>query len=763
MEARTLQITRWMTHLMLGMSAVGVMAVAWELNQKLEDRESSEERQFKVRNNLESLRAKNPFKSIHRSLELGQTNEAHEKLSQLNRKLQALEVELQIKRGEELDKLMLEHARLVQEAAAFSKPQELIQTLSDKVSKLADLASARRWSNLMKMSQRMSARLAQLAVNSRVESPLVRFMESDLTAMTSLIRGSSLEETDKNEVLRQLEGIRQEVAMMLDLHQSRRGFNELYKQTDVAMGRWAARADLAVGTIKQRAHEAVRSSVNRLWLVGVFLTLGWVAVGIAWAQARRAQQRRFDDGLIELLNEGIVGDKLAAANLVGPARRDEFMHAMKLLKKRLRLGEDFQAGLPFASVLVDHHLNLIWGNSLFCEQFGIDPEDLKNDYAEWINVFNRIAGPEIDPVRQAIEEGAPGTWQIKLQMHDGVSIPLEMHVSAIEGQKFNKALVVFYPMAMMQEAISEQAQIVMAPVRSALEALENEAWSIELEAKLAPQWQHVGLGADWEKLSRTIHRLDQTRNDLLLQAQRLENEKHDQLKAINDLSGLLESRGHHLRAQMQLLKNVRDGLVSLDQLGSDLGMEHSALLAESKSLVKKFDLVFDTSRGAIERLKDAKDSVAQLEKTKQAYRVGKQEIQDTKQEMVKLHNVFINSVADMDENSQQIAADMKDLLIKLDRAIRELDNRMTGFDVQITKLAMAFAGPVPELERSGHLIDLQAHERVAREITEAMQEDQEMIIDRLKTLVEELKRDTKECLQAPQLHSGEAQGLEDLA
>lgn len=763
MEARTLKITRWMTHSLIGVSAVGVMAVAWELNQKLADRESSEERQFKLRNSLEGLRAKNPFKSIHRALELGKPDEAHEKLGELNRRLQALEGELHIKRGEELDRLLTEHGRLVQEAAAFSKPQELIQTLTDKVAKLETLATARRWSNLTKMSQRMNSRLAQLAETARVESPLVRFMESDLTAMTALIKGSTLDDADKSEVLRQLEGIRQEVAMMLDLHQSRRGFNELYKKTDVAMGRWAARADLAVGTLKQRAHEAVKSSLTHLWVVGAALCLGWLAIGVAWAQARRAQQRRFDDGLIELLHEGILGDKAQASQLVGPARRDEFTHAIKLLKKRLRLGEDFQAGLPFPAVLVDHHLNLIWGNTLFCDQFGFDPSDLTNEYAEWSKIAERIAGPEVDPVTQAIEQGAPGTWQVKWLMDDGVAIPLEMHVSAIEGKKTNKALVLFYPMAMMQEAISEQAQIVMAPVRAALEALENEAWGVELEAKLAPQWQQAGLTADWQKLSRTIHRMDQARNDLLLQVQRLENENHDQLKSINDLAGLLEARGHHLRTQLTVLKDVRDGLVSLDQLGSDLGMEHGALLAESRSLVKKFDLVFDASRAALERLRDAKDSVAQLEKTKQAYRTGKQEIQDTKQEMVKLHNVFINSVADMDENSQQLAADMKDLLIKLDRALRELDNRMAGFDVQITKLSMTFAGPVADLERPATLIDLAAHERVAREIGQAMQEDQELIIERLKSLVEELKRDTKECLRAPRLHTGESQGIEDLA
>lgn len=751
MEARTLKFTRWLTHGMLAISAGGIMGVAWELQHTLEKKESSEEIQFKLRNKLETIRAKNPFKTIHRSLESVQTNDAHDKLSKLNKSMQSLESELGIKRGDELDKIFHEHNILIQEAAAFSKPKELIQTLSDKVTRLESLATTRRWGNLTKMSQRMKARLGQLQINARVESPLVRFMDSDLTAMTSLIKGSTLEEKDKNEVLRQLEGIRQEISMLLDLHQSRKGFTDLIDRADVAVGRWAARADMAVGTLKHRAHEAVLNSLHHLWAIGVFLTLGWFLVGVLWAMAKRSQQKMQDDNLLELLMEGVLSDRPVWQKLTGPARRDELQHAMRIIRKRMALGEDFQAAMPFASVLINHELKLIWGNTLFCEQFGIDEQELSHEFNSWESIVARLAGPEADPVKEALENCAPGTWQVKWQMEDGVAIPLEMHVSPIEGKKHNKVLVAFYPMAMMQDAIQSQAQIVMAPVRLALDALENENWSIETERNLAPQWQQVGLSHDWEKLSRTIHRMDQARNDILLQAQRLENEKHDQMKTIADLSLVLEQRGLAMRAQMQSLKDVRDSLVSLDQLGADLGMEHAALLTSARTLMKRFDHIYEASRSLSDRMGQAKDAVSQLEKTKLAYRQGKQDLQETKQEMVQLHNAFINALPEMDSKAQELAGDMKDALMKLDRAISQLDNKMTGFDVQITKLAMAFTGPVPEFDRHLASIDVAAHERVAQEIAQAMQEDQELIIDRLKKLVEELRSDTQQCISAHKL------------
>lgn len=742
MEANSLKTTRWMTHLFLAISAGGILGVAWELKQTIEARSNLEETQFRARSRLEEIRERNPFRPIHRALEKVQTNEASTKLSRLNKTMHELETDLGIKRGEELEKIFVEHKNKIQDATTYSRPDELLKTLSDKVARLEGMALSRRWNNLAKGAQRMDARLTQLKGSGKVESPLVRFMESDLTAMTSLIRGSSLEEADKTEVLRQLEGIRQEIAMLLDLHQSRRGLQEEMSRADAAVGRWAARADLAIGTLKHRANQALQDCLMHIWAMGAFLLGGWMLIGLSWSWASRGQRRQQDQDMMEMLQEGVLGDKPVWENLVSGTRIDEFHKMIRVIKKRLRLGEDFQSAMPFGSVLLDSEGKLIWGNALFAEQFGLDLEELENEFLRWSELSSRLSGPDYDPFHYAMTEMVPGTWQVQLQMNDGVAVPLEMHISPIQCKTGLKALIVFYPLAMMRETIQSQARLVMEPVRLALEALEGEMWGVETEARLAPLWKQAGLSEDWEKLSKALHRMDQTRNTLFKQVSQLEDENHDHLKTIADLTEGLEVRSRALKSQMQGLKDMRDNIVSIDQLGSDLSLEHSALLNGVRAQLKRQDVIIETARGLSERLSQAKEAISALEKFKLDYRIGKQEIQESKQELVNLHNRFLGTLPEMSERSESLAVSMKDALIRMDRATGQLETRLAGMDIQITKLAMTFVGPTPEFER-GTTLDLAAHERVAREIREALQEDQEMIVERLRKLVEDLRQDAQ--------------------
>ena len=49
--------------------------------------------------------------------------------------------------------------------------------------------------------------------------------------------------------------------------------------------------------------------------------------------------------MMEMLQEGVLGEKAVWENLVSTTRIDEFHNTIRVIKKRLRLGEDFQAAI----------------------------------------------------------------------------------------------------------------------------------------------------------------------------------------------------------------------------------------------------------------------------------------------------------------------------------------------------------------------------------------------------------------------------------
>lgn len=739
MEARSIKFSYWLTHSLIAASTAAVFYVGWELNAALENRNNLEETQFQARSQLAAFKDKNPFKAIQRSLEKVNPDEARERLKKVDSQMRSLEKMLLIKRGEEMERIFVLHRNHIQDSTSYSRPEELISTLTEKTKRLLSTAKMNAWKNVGRFAEQMLKRLEQLALTGKVESPLVKYVESDLNALNSLIKGSTLDDVHKNELLRMLEGIRQELVMLMDLHTSRRGLQGEMIQAEAATAKWAARAELAIGGMKFRAKEQVDRALTHVWMLGGWLLVSWIALAIAWSVSRRHNRRVADQKIIDVLTFGVLAHEPNVQGLVSDTRLEEVNRMLKVVKKKLALGEDFQSGMPFASVLIDEHGKMIWGNEYFCEQFSIDKDDLLDEMTGWKQLSARFTGLEFDPIEQALSTFESGTWQIQLQMLDGVSIPLEMHVTPIESREVRKVLVVFYQLTLMKETIQTQARIIMEPVRLALEALESENWNVETEQQLAPLWQKAGLGEDWLKLSQSMKRMDQGRFELLQQIRQLEDDKHDHLKLIVELTGLMNKRAKAIKDEMRNLKDVRDGLVSLDQLSCDLGSEHAALMTSARSQVKRTEVMLDMARSVAERLAQAKDAIAQLEQFKQEYRLGKQEIQESKQSLVQIHNRFLSNLPALDAKASQVAADMKDALMRLDKVSHALDNRLAGLDVQITKLAMNFAGPIPDFDKHVHAIDFAAHERVAREIREAMGEDQELIIDRLKAVVDELK------------------------
>jgi SMC interacting uncharacterized protein involved in chromosome segregation len=161
--------------------------------------------------------------------------------------------------------------------------------------------------------------------------------------------------------------------------------------------------------------------------------------------------------------------------------------------------------------------------------------------------------------------------------------------------------------------------------------------------------------------------------------------------------------------------------------------------------MKRTEVIRETMKGLTERLQAAKESVALLERHKHDYKLEKQEISDSKMELMKTHNRFLASLPGLSHSAEHLAAAMKDQLLRLDEGVARLDSRLAQLDVQITKVAMACAGHVPDAEKIS--LDLSAHERSAGDIMKTMGEDQEHVVTLLRDLVEALRHDQQELVQ----------------
>lgn len=747
METSELRLTRWSTHLLLALAVIGIFHAGWRLRNALNEQSNLGATQVAVDSQLNSLTKNDPFKIIGDSLGKVDTASAQKKIKSLESTISKLESTLNISAEPMLVKAIDKFKDAAQESASFSHPPELVSTLLDKATSLKNLAIAHRWKNLTSYSTRLETRLKGLRQNGRTDSPQVRYAESDIASMERLTRTSTLEESNKQEVLKRLEGLRQEISMLSDVHVAGQRYQSIEATGREGMARWLGRARLSAGALKTAGERRLQGAVQEIWIVGASLLLVWSGLSFLWSLALRSQRQSHDQGIVEVLREGIHSRSKNWRQYVGEARIDEVERSVKMTKKKMSLGEDLQSSIPFGSILVSQTGRVVWANNIFSDEFHFDHESLMEEDFSWEQVSSRLTGVPSDAIERALLVNEGGTWQIQAEVEQGVCLPYEMHVSPVDvadGEE-KKVFIVFYSMVLMREAIADQAKLVASPMRAAIQALENGEWDMETGTRLAPLWSTAGLGSDWARLSQAVHRLDGSRKDLLAQVEQLENTVHDQSKMIQELEMGIDRKLGSSKEQVHVLKQLRDGLISLDELTHDLGQEHALVIQEAIAYMKRTEVMRDMMKGISDRLVSAKDSVVQLERNKQEYKIEKQEISDSKLELMKTHNKFLGSLPSMSHNSENLAASMKDQLLRLDECVSRLDSRLGQIDVQITKLAMACAGHVPEIEKIG--LDLTSFEQTAIEIQMTMREDQENIVKLLHELVEMLRHDQQELVQ----------------
>lgn len=739
METSALRLTRYTTHVLLALTVVAIFHAGLRLRSALGEQANIGATQLSVAQKLDDLTRSNPLRPISSALGEANASEAQKRIHALQKTIARLEATLHIHSEKLLTETLEKFQGAVQESAGLSHPPELLNTLSEKATSLRQLAQSRNWRNLTAYASRLEARLRGLRLSGRMESPQVRYAESDIASMERLTRTSTLDASNKQEVLRRLEGLRQEITMLSEVHVAGKQFQNLEAQGREGMARWLGRARLAAAALKTAGERRLQGAVQELWIVGALVLLVWGALTFLWSTALRAQRYAQDQSILEVLRDGVMHGNSNWRQHIGEARLDEVERTLRLAHKRMSLGDDVQHALPFAALLINQQGRIVWANQALSDEFHLDHESLMEEDFTWEQLRRRLTGVPSQAIDNALLAAEGGTWQIQAEVEQGVCLPYEMHVSPIAGKTETKVLVLFYSMVLMREAITDQARLVADPMRAAIQALETGSWSTETEKRLAPLWSAAGLGADWGRLAQALHRLDGSRHELLSQVALQENTVHDQSKFIQELEMGIDRRRSTLKEQIRALKELRDGLVSLDEQGQELGQGHVAVVQEARSFAKRTEILRESIKAVIERLQSTKDSVGLLERHKQDYKFDKSEVQESKMELMKLHNRFLGSLPELSHGSETLAAAMKDQLLRLDEGLSRLDARLSQIDVQITKLAMSCAGQVPETDRL--TLDLSSFEETRAAIQQTMREDQEHVVTLLRTLVDGMRED----------------------
>jgi hypothetical protein len=161
-------------------------------------------------------------------------------------------------------------------------------------------------------------------------------------------------------------------------------------------------------------------------------------------------------------------------------------------------------------------------------------------------------------------------------------------------------------------------------------------------------------------------------------------------------------------------------------------------------MVRRAEQGREAVRAVEARLEGAKESVVALERTKQECRKARTDVVEGKTRLIQAQNRFLGALPALSTGAEGLAVAMKDHLGEMDVSLSRLDTRLTQLDVQVMKVAMTFQGPMQEHDVGVRPWDLASHEQRAREVLLSLREDQDMVVARLRRMVEVLSVEQKE-------------------
>ena len=379
---------------------------------------------------IEQLKSFVHYEQLKRFIESNQSAEAQNKIAYINDAHQKIETSLSFQRNKELDTVLENYKHISDQLSRLSKPDEILVTMKNKVEKLDALAQRKRWKNIQRGAERLDQRIGLLKLSGRVESNIVKYMESDLSAMTNLIKGSALDPEDKTLTLSQLDAIQSDLVMLLDLHEVRKSLSQTELTAKEAVSQWAAKAHLALGSIQKVQMDQFQSIIQGFWILVAASFVFWGIVAFLGFKATQDQTRIFETKFFKFLSALKKPRALEPADFVTPQRRQQFTESIEQFRVAQSLGEDFSLGMPFSSFIINAQGRVEWVNPLFFDQFGLDS---KIDLAALdLGFFSKKIISSQDYLSQALDTMEPATWQVQLQMSDGVTVPMEMHLSPID-------------------------------------------------------------------------------------------------------------------------------------------------------------------------------------------------------------------------------------------------------------------------------------------------------------------------------------------
>lgn len=574
----------------------------------------------------------------------------------------------------------------------------ILNNVSAKVTTFENFVTEKNWPTLSKMAMNLRiktspSRLMQGGLfNFEKTQNLSLSINNDIEAMTNFTHSSGLAEDIKTAIVNRIQTIKNEALVLESYVDEHKKFNRAYKDFATDYETWFKFVEPEIALKKIQFEKS--SQTILFSLIGVFtglaasLALGFVLYNYSSKRGSQKTERL----ILDTIKESLLPIEPKKSEMFSPEYVAELEKYRDYVHKRMSFGSIFQEAMPFASILLDSNLNLVWGNSHFYEQWQLQNFNEDGDDSLTWDFLQRFTNLEDNSsVLSALRMSTSGVYKIQVKNASmAKGLPYEMHVSPVDYFAQKRIMIIFYPMSETEVRLEGQKTAMTAPLIHALDAHLNETMTSEVKQSLRVESEKAGVSELYAKFSQFVEKNESMRDELSVEIERLEHELQTQRNVIGEMRKSLVTSFETQRASVEKYNQFKSSVTSVLDARDQLEEQFKYALNSSREFYKDQNKILSSAEKADKTVDEYVKSLRTITTLKTEFKDLKGNVEEFKSRITQVLDqllIFQNHEDDtlrVDQFLGKIKLEMKGF----EKVLNGFSQVVTQLDVTVTKLDM---------------------------------------------------------------------------
>ena len=526
-------------------------------------------------------------------------------------------------------------------------------------------------------------------------SPLIRTITRSISSMKAITLGSVLLQSDKDLIVKRLTRMNVEVKMLQKYLKDLKAYRTHFQAGKSDFVKWKKEISpkLTLNELSQseNAKQFVLGGLSLIALV-IFLmfTGGWVA-----NLSHKKNCVQTEKLIINIIQDGLLPITGKVPENITANFENEFQKMREYLHKRMSFGKLFQEAVPFSSILLDSNLNVVWGNDLFFDSWGLKTLKEKNEQVTWDYLLQYTNLGTQDPVIDALKSNIAGIYDIQIKYKSQDSRPYEMYVSPVDylGQK--RIMIFFYPLQSLEDTLANQTQAIISPISKTIAAMIDDEFDSEFKENILKDFSVAGITSIYDEfVGFNSHHLAIYKNQNE-EIAKINKKLTDRVEQINETRELLQEKEGILREMMGELKSLREIIVQYVGTSNEFNNLFIGLTKVQKLIGNQFQMLVMQGDELNNALEDNKNAFIQVSNIKPDFQHIIKNTNSFRTELVqKVDQAIVeNKNNKMDTmRVHEVFLDLKKEIKSIDTLIHRFTKLSTKLDVGLSKVQMLLDG-----------------------------------------------------------------------